>query len=52
MHLPLEHMTADHLKQLRPCLYVVQNYRFQFEMAIAGKMDCHQNFVRLLVLLV
>ena len=47
MHLPVEHMTADHLKQLRPCLYVVQNYRFQFEMAIAGKMDCHQNFISL-----
>ena len=26
-----EHAMSDHSKQLRPCLYVVQNYQFQFE---------------------
>ena len=26
VRLPVEHATGDHSKQLRPCLYVVQNY--------------------------
>ena len=28
---------GDHLKQLKPCLYVVQNYRFQFKIVIGRK---------------
>ena len=35
--------TGDYSKQLRPCLYVVQN--FQFEIFIGGKIDCYQNFI-------
>ena len=37
MHPPFEHAADDHSKQLNPCLYVAQNYRFQFKIVIAGK---------------
>ena len=37
MCLPSRHVTGHHLKQLRPCLYVVQNYQFQFEIVLWGK---------------
>ena len=37
MCLPFQHATGDHSKQLRLCLYVVQNYRFQLEIIIAEK---------------
>ena len=36
MHLPFEHATDDHSQQLRPCLQVVQNYRFEFEIVVGG----------------
>ena len=36
---------GDHSKEIRPCLNVVQNYRFQFEIVIRGKMDCYRNFI-------
>ena len=43
----LEHATGDHSKQLRPWLYRVQNYWFQFKVVIGvGKMD-YQNFIYL-----
>ena len=37
MHPPFEHAADDHSKQLNPCLYLAQNYRFQFKIVIAGK---------------
>ena len=37
MHPPFEHAAGDHSKKLNPCLYVGQNYRFQFKIVIAGK---------------
>ena len=37
MHPPFEHAAGDHSKQINPCLYVGQNYRFQFKIVIAGK---------------
>ena len=37
MQPPFEHAADDHSKQLNPCLYVAQNYRFQFKIVIAGK---------------
>ena len=37
MCLHFKNATGDHSKQIRPCLYVDQNYRFQFETVIAGK---------------
>ena len=30
----LEHAIGDHSKQIRPCLYMVQNRLFQFEVVI------------------
>ena len=45
MHLPFEHATDDHSQQLRPCLQVVQNYRFQFEIVVGGKIDCYPKFI-------
>ena len=48
MRLPFEHATGDHSKQLRACLYVVQNDRFQFEVVfLGGGMDYYQNFIYL-----
>ena len=32
-----EHAMSDHSKQLRPCLYVAQNYQFQFEIVFLGE---------------
>ena len=40
-------MTGDHSKQLRPCLYVAQNYQLHFEIVIGGKMDCYWNLIYL-----
>ena len=37
MCLHFKHATGDYSKQIRPCLYVDQNYRFQFEIVIVGK---------------
>ena len=37
--LPFNHLTGDHSKLLRPCLYMVQNYQFPFEIAIGRKID-------------
>ena len=37
MHFPFDHATGDHWKQIRRCLYVLQNYRFQFEIVAGGK---------------
>ena len=47
MWLPFEHATGERSKQLRTCLYVVQNYQLQFEIVIGEKMDCYQNFLYL-----
>ena len=35
--LPFKHAKGQHSKQLRPYLYMVQNYQFQLEIFIAGK---------------
>ena len=45
MCLPFEYATGYHSKQLKPCLCVVQNYRFQFKTVIGEKMDCYQNII-------
>ena len=45
IHFSFEHMKGDHSKQLKPCLYVVQSYRFQIEIVIVGKIDFHQHFL-------
>ena len=44
IHFYFEHMQGDHSRQLKPCLYVVQSYRFQIEIVIVGKIDFHQHF--------
>ena len=44
IHLSFEHVTGDHSKQLKPCLYVVQNYWFQIEIVIVEKIDFYQHF--------
>ena len=33
------HATGDHSTQFRPCLYVVQNYQFQFKIAPGSKWN-------------
>ena len=45
IRLPFKRATGDYSKQLKPCLYVVQNYRFQFKIVIGGKMDSHRYFI-------
>ena len=40
MWLPFEHATGDHSKQLKPCLYVIQNYWFPLKTIIGRKIDC------------
>ena len=37
MDFPFKHATGDHLDLLRPCLQVIQNYQFQFEIVIMEK---------------
>lgn len=44
IHFSFEHMKGDHSKQLKPCLYVVQSYRFQIEIVIVEKICFHQHF--------
>ena len=44
MRLSFDHVTGDRSKQIRPCLCMFENYRFQFEIAIGWKIDCYQNF--------
>ena len=34
MRLPFKYAAGDNAKQFRPCLYVVPNYQFQFEIVI------------------
>ena len=37
-------MRLNHSKQRRPCIYVVRNYRFHFEIVIGEKMERDRNF--------
>ena len=41
MCLPFKYVTGDHAKQLRPFLYVAQDYRFKFKIVTGKKMDCY-----------